>query len=301
MSGEIFEISKLAKFTPNKQINERFFAGYERQMRACKALCIDAASGQCHKVLLFGFPGVGKSEFPNALAYRLNHEHNQTFSLLYIKCHRFASIVANEQEIRKHLKEFTDSITRYSPLILAFDEFDEISRSRKKVGSSTHLSSWTLNFLTNGVETSKKGMVIFGIVNYPDEIEVAIRDRFQYTIYFDLPDQQTIEGILSLENIPRSKEIAERLLDIMARDRRVLTGRGLIYACRSLKRLNGMGELDTLRNMNVEEVCEKILIHATPIDYQDITDYKSRYNTLIEHSEKVVKYWEERFNHMEKR
>lgn len=289
---ETNHIGKIAKFIPAQDIKDRFFAGYEKQIKTGLILGTEAAKGGIWRVMLLGFPGCGKSEFPFVLAYKLNKDYRCNFSLLYIKCHRLASTFDDVQKTKSYLKQLTDKIEKFQPVILAFDEFDAISPRRTTTSALTELSLWTMSFLTNGSEEElSKKMLIFGIANFPSQVDIAVRDRLQYYIYFNLPNEEVITEMLEYKKIPKSKKVSKRLIEFTAKEGQSLTGRGVLFACNTLRHIEGSAVKNILQKKSPEEIANLLLVHALPVSTREIAEYHNQNRDYIRHSNKAMDYW----------
>ena len=254
----------------------------------------DAVSkGWVCRTLLFGFPGCGKSEYPFVIAYKLKRELAINCSLLYIKCHRLASAHNEASAMKAHLREITKEIKKFQPIILAFDEFDAISPRRTSPSSSlAELSLWTMSFLANGSKEDKgEKIFVMGITNFPTQVDVAVLDRLQYRIYFGLPDTGVIAQMLGQQKIPHHEDVANLLIGRMAQRGLVVTGRGIMLACKAIQHIENCGEKVLSPDMRPDEIADRVLIHSPTINSKEISDYENENRIYIANSDVVVNYW----------
>jgi len=290
------ERDKIANFYPPGSLKNRFFAGYDQELKTGLMIGKQVSHSGVWKVLLFGFPGCGKSEFPFILVEKLKTELNLDFSLLYVKCHRLASYYDDVGQMKSHLKELKEKVEDFQPTILAFDEFDAISPRRTSISSSlTELSLWTMSFLANGSDIdSDKKMLVFGITNFPNLVDVAVRDRFQYPMFFGIANMNVVSAILEYNGIRNPKEVSMKLLELLTQAGQTVTGRGVALGCKALKQI----ESEILKKTDVppEQMAKLLLIHAQPINTKEFNDYHSQNWGLIKQSKTVLDYWLEKFN-----
>jgi len=275
--------------SPEEPIHNHYLADYLKEIQAGLMMGIEACLKKDEfRVLLFGYPGTGKSEYPYVL---LNYLRNIGFkyAMLFIRCNRVTSKYSEVNEIKNLLKQLTERINEYEYKMLVFDEFDSISPRRFILPSQRELSLWTMSYLANGMERREKTL-IFGITNFPYDIDEAVRDRIQYYIYFNFPDKQAIETILSYYQIPKSDKVGEKIVEFLTKEGFQVTGRGLVFACRKIQNLES-----DLEKRTEEEIANLILIHAQPVPRSDAENYIQRNSVFIEHAKRNVNYWSQRF------
>jgi SpoVK/Ycf46/Vps4 family AAA+-type ATPase len=293
MSDKKSDIGKISQFFPAGEIVDHYFAGYDDEIRAGMNLVKQATEGGVWRVLVFGFPGCGKSEFPFVLAAKANTA-KMNMSLLYVKCHRLASYFEDANAMKRHLRELRNQIENFQPIILAFDEFDAISPRRENPNASlTELSLWAMSFLSNGNDVdSDRKMLFFGITNFPNLMDVAVRDRLQYPFHFGNASAEVIEKMLERNGIPNGRDVAGRILQHNSNFGQTVTGRGIALACKALRRLEKKNELgDVFKECDSSEIARAISVHAQPVRDKDISDWNELNRNLIEQSELVKQYW----------
>lgn len=274
--------------SPEQPIRNHFFINYTQQLQAGLMMGIDAAlNKEEYRVLLFGYPGSGKSEYPYEL---LNYLRKLGFKyvLMYIRCNRITSRYDNPSEIKSWLRQHTEEIKKYDFKMLIFDEFDSISPRRFFLPSQRELSLWTMSFLANGTKVGKKTL-IFGITNFPLDVDEAVRDRLQYYLFFDFPDKEVITSILSYFEIPQPKEVAKNISSLLVQEQYGVTGRGLVFACKKIKKL------DTLENKTPEEIADLILNHVQPVPKKDIDKYYKQNSIFIKYAHRNINYWSKKY------
>ena len=150
-----------------------------RESERANALKISLPNG----MLLYGPPGCGKTYF----AQRLAEETNFTFK--YVNCSDIAStyIHGTQEKIRK----IFDEAEKNAPCIIFFDEVEAMIPQRGRMGVE-YTQSEVNEFLTQMNNCGKKGIVVMGATNRPQDIDkAALRSgRMEYKYYFPLPDYE---------------------------------------------------------------------------------------------------------------
>lgn len=302
MSGEKpYEFQK----SDSDEIKRMFFAGYETQVKAglgvlCQILqdLIEKAYPN-YKILVFGMPGTGKSSYPKALMKAL-YENRETdgfraklkmsnqvidskFSLFQVKCLGLLTTYTDLMSLKKVLSLLEQDVVENTPAIVVFDELDAFSPEKR--GQSEYLSYWTMNF----VKKQFPGLAIFGIVNYPDKLDLAVYRKFEHLFYFDLPDENTVTEILRNSGIPDCQAIARKLCIDPVDAGELLSG------CKAAVKFKGGGIPANLGNIDPEDLADFIGYHLK-MPWQKVRDYKMDYDYYIKKAFKHMELWEERRN-----
>lgn len=295
--------SKFEDFVPYESVEKRFFAGYKKEVEAGLALGLYAYTGQLVKAFIFGFPGCGKSEYPYYLTYQLN-QLGYKYSLLYIKCHRLASACDQVAMMKSYLRERSNEIRKFLPIIVVFDELDAISPTKTTPGSSLkELTSWTMSFLANGSqESTLKKVMVFGITNYPSEVDQAVLDRFQHTLYFDPPTEEVVKEMLEHQGFIRSERLARKLIQQISSHGQTVTGRGIMLACKTMRCIAEITSEDwgkCLSSKSDEDISQELLINLNPVDTREIDIYTTLNRGRIDHSKRVILYWAQQLQRLQ--
>lgn len=128
------------------------------------------------KILMTGPPGTGKTSVAECLANELDLEiwYANFNGLLSSSLDRFGDNLRRlEEEIAK------------KPVVVFFDEFEAIARSRKEAeGESKRLVPMVLNL----IDRVPDEVVCLAATNHPELLDKAAARRFDFSIHFELPD-----------------------------------------------------------------------------------------------------------------
>jgi len=257
------------------EIEKILFAGYEDQMRVGLAMGKRAAERRAeYRTLLFGYPGTGKTIYAQALAYRLN-DAGYNYSLLYVKCNSLIRL-GKVDEILSHLNQI-ERYSEFTPLIVAFDELDTLAVSRDT--TPTVYTSATGNMM-NFLDRRKKSTLTFGIANYPNQLDTAVTDRFDYSLFFELPNKEVLIQILDHYKIPNPKEVVERLRLMSLAS--FITGRGIVKACQEVgERSNDLEKMARLLHANI----------GLPVPFDETRKYEFANRRFIDRSLATSEFW----------
>lgn len=127
-------------------------------------------------ILLYGPPGVGKTEIAKALAY----ESKMAFFVVT------SSDIINKYvgESERNVRQMFETIRENRPCILFIDEIDSLCKDRE--GDKTNTVQ---EFLTqmDGITNNLDGILFMGNTNRPWLLDDGIRRRFNKRIYVPLP------------------------------------------------------------------------------------------------------------------
>lgn len=143
-------------------------------------------------ILLEGPPGTGKTTFAKAAACEID------LPFISVNCNMLVDSYIGKtgknidrlfSDLRKLVK------TRDSAVIVFFDEFDAIAKSRKSDDKTSAEAVPTLIRQLDGFDTDTKNIVIIAATNVKEIIDKAILSRFTKTIYIPLPNESEREEI----------------------------------------------------------------------------------------------------------
>jgi SpoVK/Ycf46/Vps4 family AAA+-type ATPase len=273
-------------FYKSDALPEKNLFGYEKQMRAGKALGLFVAKGGFKTVLAFGYAGTGKSAFPLALARELNSNFRLNFNFARIQCSRIAMETQSAYEVDTGLSRLAEKIEHNLPAIVAMDEIDVLTPSPKLSNpSALVLLRWVISL----IDRQPGNVLIFGISNAPQCLDKNLSRRLCVPLYFDVTSADTVAEIIKHYFGPdRYKKIASELTSqLEALDLNPISAE-IIQSCFELKRAG-----KNLAELSDEEAVSTIRRNLTPCSSgRLIKQYKDENKSLIEFSEKyAIPYW----------
>lgn len=150
-------------------------------------------------ILLFGPPGNGKTMIAKAIA----HECNRKFFAISASSLTGKWVGDNEKSVRA-LFSVSD---KFSPSVIFLDEIDSIlsKRSENENESSRKMKTEFLVQM-DGVQSSKSdgGRLIIAATNRPGDLDDALLRRFPLRIYVELPNEDTLRGLIN-GNLAKTK------------------------------------------------------------------------------------------------
>lgn len=130
-------------------------------------------------ILLYGPPGVGKTEIAKALA----NESNMAFFVIT------STDIINKYigESERNVRRMFETIRQHRPCILFIDEIDSLCKDRSDSNDKTNTIQ---EFLTqmDGITNNLEGILFMGNTNRPWVLDDGILRRFNRRIYVPLPD-----------------------------------------------------------------------------------------------------------------
>ena len=129
--------------------------------------------------LLYGPPGTGKTNFALGLASLMEET-------TFIKVTNAQLKNKYHGGTEKNISNIFDMAKALEPSILFFDEAEQILGNRERKQGSEHSKDMTAQFLAL-MYASSSGIFIIAATNYPQNIDPAIRRRFQKKFMVDMP------------------------------------------------------------------------------------------------------------------
>lgn len=262
--------------------------GYTSQLTAAIGLGLTVVQGGYKETLVLGYPGTGKSIFPEVVACTLNDRYSKDFSLVSIDCDR---IIAN-RKYEPDLKKALEQAQAKSPTIVGFDEFEGCAMSLRDTSPSSpeDIHSHEVRvYLSERIDFEK--VLFLCISNFPTKIDISTHARFDSVVYFQTTDEPSIaEMIKDILDLSRSKNIAKLFIKKRREIGLETPGHVVLNACKSLRI-----RPDLLENASPDEIAELLLCTCGPgASIKQIDEYEGDYRPWITLAEKHTKYWARR-------
>ncbi len=260
-------------FTRHEDIQEMPFVGYRRLLDAGYGMGrkVLEEGGHC-PVLCAGFPGTGKTVYPQVLARKL-----PGYSLLYVKSNSLMRIGDSEDNLRQ-LRDMERYLSN-TPLIVAFDELDLLTPERtiRPIGQ-TRVTGVMMDIL----DLKPEKTLTLVMANYPLNLDMAINSRLEYVLYFDLPEAGDLGDTLEGMGIPNAHKVGELLYAKAEETRGRYVIRSLVRACKRVKE----------RSEDPEEMAGMLFPHAPQFDLAQVRDFERMHEGFKSRSEHAIEYWE---------
>lgn len=187
-----------------------------------------------HAVLLEGPPGTGKTTFAKAVAKEIGIPFALIKTSALINCY-IGETGKNIDRIFSFMRSFVAK--NDTPVIVFFDELDEITQKRGSDDKASGAAVPALLRNLDGME-SNKNLYILASTNLADSLDPAILERFRKVINIPLPNYEDrtklFESKLSdIEN----QYLAELDLSQAARLSSGLSGRDITFICDDFKHI----------------------------------------------------------------
>ena len=145
--------------------------------------------GNSKCIFLSGPPGTGKTTFAKAVAKEVGVPFAKVEVSGIVNC-LVGETAKNIDKIFNYAHDY--AARNNTKLILFFDEFEEIARSR---GSDDKTSSLAVPALLRNLEgmTNNKDLVVLAASNYVELIDKALFDRFRQIVEVPLPNKEARE------------------------------------------------------------------------------------------------------------
>lgn len=261
--------------------------GYERQMDAGIAIALSVVDGISKSALIFGFPGNGKTLFPNAVAYRLKGKEEAPFSLVMIECDAMPTEVSDPEELLGDLRNAVDEALQLQPVILCFDEIDHLCPHISEVPPSRGTFSAWMRRLLKGEGFQANHALVIGTTNYPPCIEPSVKRNFQIPIYFEPTPREVAKKIIKKRLID-SQRVARKYVDNFKSLHRRPMGAEIMSACLQVKKTD-----TDLESLSEDEIISSLMA-STPIPPSDreLRAYEKENADIIKMSEDIaIPYW----------
>jgi transitional endoplasmic reticulum ATPase len=139
-------------------------------------------------VLMYGAPGNGKTLMARTVAESMGAK------FFTVGAEDFTSYINGGPS---KIKEVFDQAAKKPPAVIFIDEIDTIGGNRNKLGHEDGKGVAALLKAMDGVK-QLKGVVVLGATNRPDELDPALRSRFEENVHVPPPDEAGRREILDI-------------------------------------------------------------------------------------------------------
>lgn len=247
--------------------------GLDAHRRAAMALAWETAARRLlHSVLLFGWPGTGKTHFPELIAHDLCAADLNCF-LITIQCCR-VGLSSNVEHMMARLSK-VDAIIRsglYRPTVLLLEEIDALRQNNAPNPATLRLTAWVADLLS--LQSRPAGVLVFGVTNDPNRVAPRLLERLHFSMFVDLPDANEAAVLLKHNGIPKPDTVAKALFLRANRVQMGFSGRGLLAGVEYAKLVKG-----DLSRRQTSEIAPLLMaasgaVHAREFDrYMEENDY----------------------------
>ena len=258
--------------------------GYDGQKKAGIGVSIGVIKGGFAEVLVFGFPGTGKSDFPFILVKLLKEELKAEFSLAYVKCDRFAG-----QMTPKIATKIIDTIKlalNNPPSIIAFDEIETLTLPMDEISPEVApLAQW-LRGLADESQVFNQVLLI-GMTNHPKKVDPAVFRRFRVAIYFEVTDHNQVTEIIQEKmdiDGKKAADVSQKLFKQMDTLGLVLLGCRAVDSCKQAC-IDAKEKGVDFQSMSSAEIVKMMMPNIGPGGLKEaLEDWKTKYKGLIDFS-----------------
>lgn len=185
-------------------------------------------------VLLYGPPGTGKTTFAKAVAKETGLPFFLVNMSSIVNCY-VGETAKNIDMIFNYMRTYTEK--NKTDILIFFDEFDEIAKSRDSGDKTSETAVPALIRNLDGVKKNK-GFLVLANTNCMEMLDSAILSRFRQRILIPLPDKNMREKMFGLNLRDLEDEYLNTIdFSLAASLTEGLSGRDIAYICDDFKRV----------------------------------------------------------------
>ncbi len=167
-------------------------------------------------VLFEGPPGTGKTMMSEIIAGQIGAK------FVYVPVDKIFEKWYGESP--RNLRKIFELAERQAPCVLFLDEFDALAHQRGGASGTDREDRRVLSVLLTNIDgiKSKPGVLVIGATNLGNDLDAAVRNRFDDIIYFRQPDEKELTDIFALYakhlGRPELEGLASVAIDFVGRD-----------------------------------------------------------------------------------
>lgn len=290
--GPSLRVVQISSPADVRKTPQPFLAGHDRYLKAVhnfvrwvRAEWEGGSDTVLCRILLFGQPGAAKTLFSRVLVHLLNADGIECGKVT-VPCHQLIGRNEEVDDIVQQLNDVDRFVNQGDQLkIVVLDELDVLAQQRAEEQRLVDLTGWAMSFLER--RATKTRSIVVGLTNNPNNVDDAVLDRFDCSLYFELPDTSIVQAILENAKVADAREIAEKLcsrLEKMGGGR--FSGRSLAKAASiaSARRVSGGGS-------PAKSLDELMFPYLTIQSSGSIAGYESRNSFRIAQSHSFLDQW----------
>ncbi len=190
-------------------------------------------------LLLYGPPGTGKSQTAKYISAKTG---------LPLLTFRIEGVISSYLgSTSKNIKNLFDFV-KNNPCILFLDEFDAIAKARDDPNELGELKR-VVNALLQNIDDIRGKVPIIAATNHEKILDSAVWRRFDYKIFFDLPDIKQRETMINLFLGPTS--VNPKMLEVLSYLTEDLSGADIEVISNSIKTYLTINSIDVTKEKNV--------------------------------------------------
>lgn len=185
---ELADIEKLAPGEAHAILDTHIRSDVDRFLTYARATdqLVEAGVGVAPRMLIFGPPGVGKTQLARHLAAELG------LPLMTARCDSLISSYLGSTA--KNIRKLFDHASE-RPCVLFLDEFDALAKARDDAQELGELKRVVVGLLQN-IDALPPSCVLIAATNHQQLLDAAVWRRFSFRINMDLPRPELRDALL---------------------------------------------------------------------------------------------------------
>jgi peroxin-1 len=243
-------------------------------------------------LLLYGYPGCGKTHIVNCLANVISEK----VKFLMVKGPELLNkyIGASEQAVR----DVFQKAKSIAPCVVFFDEFDALAQQRGTSDQGTGVTDRVVNQLLcelDGVEgrgDANRMVYVIAATSRPDMIDVALLrpGRLDKSLFCSMPDREERKQIL-MANMTQIQLDDDQLIEELANKTEYFTGadlQALVYSATLLSAHEQMSALEKQFTTKTSEAKHNILFEGKRLDKELSVQIQQQAESVLQNRRNVA-------------